>query len=151
MPCVPRSLALSLALLAGCGPEPAPAKAVLGQVAWGAEPCASCGMPVAEKPYAAQCLDSEGRVLTYDDLGCLVIEMGSGRIEPRSIQFRHAREDRWIPLAEAGFVRDPATPMAFGFAAVEAAAGTLDFAAVHAELAARHDLPVRWPGADGGG
>jgi len=147
-----RALALLVPLLLpACGHEPPPPLApqvpavlrkgtVPAPVDWGREPCASCEMPVADRTAGAQCQDPEGYVHTFDDLGCLVIEMGSGRLSPRAIVFRHRDEDRWLAPAEAGFVRAEKTPMGFGFAAVDAGPSTMTFVEVRDELARRFGL-----------
>ena len=125
------------------GPQsggPGPGEPVAIAVDWGETPCASCRMPVADASFAAGCLDGAGTPHVFDDVGCLVIEMGTGRLVARDVRVRHVREDRWIPVTRADFVRHPGTPMGFGYAAVDRGRGELSFEAVQAEMGERFGL-----------
>ena len=64
------ALALGVAALAGVfeptvsGPQP---------IVWDHETCAECGMHIGNPAYAAQIQTREGRVLNFDDPGCLLL------------------------------------------------------------------------------
>ncbi|MFO1050795.1 MAG: hypothetical protein U1F36_01105 [Planctomycetota bacterium] len=133
-----RILCLLSVLAAGCSEEvPVP-------VAFGSVACSSCRMQIDAPGYAVQCRAADGSLAVFDDPGCLVIEIETGRLQPTGVLFRHRSEDRWIPLARVGFVRDEGTPMRFGFAAVDRGAGTFSFDEVRAELRSRFGLmPLR--------
>ena len=64
----------------------------------------------------------DGRVLFYDDPGCLLVHDPAERGElahAHAVYFRHAHEPRWLAFDEAGFVpAETPTPMDFGLAAV---------------------------------
>ena len=117
--------------------------AEVAAVAWGEQDCASCRMVVGVPRFAAQATTSAGEWLAFDDLGCLVIEMGTGRLDPTDVFFRHVDEDRWLRLADAGFVRRDGTPMGFGFGVVDAADGELSFAEIGSEMGGKFGF--EWP------
>lgn len=87
-------------------------------VVWDKAACGACGMHVGEPAFAAQLTTGDGRQYAFDDPGCLFLFLAEQQPAVRSAFFRHHREDRWIPLADVGFVPAAKTPMGFGFAAV---------------------------------
>ncbi|MBL8722834.1 MAG: hypothetical protein JNK49_02250 [Planctomycetes bacterium] len=89
-------------------------------VVWDKAACAACGMHVGEPRFAAQLTTADGRQHAFDDPGCLFLYLAESQRAVRSVYLRHHREERWIPLAEVGFVPADKTPMGFGFAAVDA-------------------------------
>lgn len=96
-------------------------------VVWDKAACGACGMHVGEPPFAAQLTTKDGRRYAFDDPGCLFLFLEEQHPQIRSAYFRHHREDRWIPLADVGFVPMAKTPMGFGFAAVDGReSGALD-------------------------
>ncbi len=90
-------------------------------VAWDKEACAHCRMHVGEARFAAQLQLADGRVLNFDDPGCLFSFRAKDQSPVHATYFHHYRQDRWLTPAEAGFVPVMPTPMGFGLAAVDAA------------------------------
>jgi len=135
--------ALALVLPPGCTAEEEPETSIWTPIEWGDAACAYCEMPVADRAFAARCLDPAGVQHAFDDVGCLVIEVGMGRIDAREMQFRHSKEDRWLEPEEVAFLRHEETPMRFGFAAVEAGKGELSLQDVWGELTERFEIGPR--------
>lgn len=95
-------------------------------VAWDKTACAHCRMHVGEPGFAAQLQLNDGRVLDFDDPGCLVKWLDAHPQDARDdaihgTWFHHRSEDRWLSRAEAGFVEAVPSPMGFGLAAVDLA------------------------------
>ncbi|NMO14834.1 hypothetical protein HPC49_00720 [Pyxidicoccus fallax] len=108
-------LGLALAWTEGLPEGPVP-------VAWDREACAHCRMHVGEPAFAAQLQLADGRVLNFDDPGCLLRYEAEKRPAVHAAWFHHVREDRWIPGAQVAFVPVSPTPMGYGVGAVEAGA-----------------------------
>jgi hypothetical protein len=89
-------------------------------VAWDREACAHCRMHVGEPAFAAQLQLEDGRVLNFDDPGCLLRYEAERRPRVHASWFHHLREDRWIPGTWVAFVAASPTPMGYGLGAVEA-------------------------------
>jgi hypothetical protein len=89
-------------------------------VAWDREACAHCRMHLGERGFAAQLQLRTGRVLHYDDPGCLfrhIQELPAEQVH--AMYFHHLREERWLSRDEVAFVEVSPTPMGFGLGAVE--------------------------------
>ena len=71
--------------------------------------------------FAAQIRTRDGRVLHFDDPGCLLLAVDGGDLDPAAVYFHHRREERWIERREVGFVPVPTSPMGYGLAAVDRA------------------------------
>lgn len=89
-------------------------------VAWDREACAHCRMHVGEPAFAAQLQLQDGRVLHFDDPGCLLRYEAEEHPRVHAAWFHHVREDRWIPGGGVAFVPVGPTPMGYGVGAVEA-------------------------------
>lgn len=109
------ALALALSWTEGLPDGPVP-------VAWDREACAHCRMHVGEPAFAAQLQLTDGRVLHFDDPGCLLRYEAEVRPQVHAAWFHHVREDRWIPGARVAFVPVHPTPMGYGAGAVEVGA-----------------------------
>lgn len=106
-------------------------------IAWDRQPCAHCQMLIGEPRSAAQLITTDGDVRSFDDPGCALRYLAEAQPTLHRMWFRHAHHDRWIPLAEVGFLTGGTTPMGTGLLAVEASQpGALDVAAARARLAA---------------
>jgi hypothetical protein len=88
-------------------------------VAWEREMCAQCHMHIGDPRFAAQLQTKDGRILHFDDPGCLVLYEATERPAVHAIYFHHLREDRWLAVDEVGFVPGQSTPMGYGFGAVD--------------------------------
>ncbi|HPF70978.1 MAG TPA: hypothetical protein PLQ13_09925 [Candidatus Krumholzibacteria bacterium] len=89
-------------------------------VVWNHTLCAECRMSVGERAYAAQLQTRDGRVLDFDDPGCLFRYEDDNPVEVHAVYFHHVREDRWLAEAEAGFVFSGPSPMGYDLGAVTA-------------------------------
>jgi copper chaperone NosL len=72
-------LSLMLALIAGCH-QPAP-----GRIQYGFDACDHCRMTIVDPTFAAQLVTQRGRTYRFDDPGCLVAFVSSGRVADREI------------------------------------------------------------------
>ena len=91
-------------------------------IAWDKEACAHCRMHVGEKGFAAQLQLADGRVLNFDDPGCMFSWLGEHTDEVHATWLHHRTDDRWLRRDEVRFVEASPTPMGFGIAAVDASA-----------------------------
>ncbi|MFO1032114.1 MAG: hypothetical protein U1F60_13635 [Planctomycetota bacterium] len=88
-------------------------------VVWDKAACTACGMHVGEPPFAAQLIDTSGRLFTFDDPGCLFLYVEEHKPPVHGIWFRHHREPRWLAADRVAFAPVDKTPMGFGLAAVD--------------------------------
>jgi len=89
-------------------------------VDWDGVRCAHCGMLVSDPSFAAQRHDEDGSVSFYDDPGCLLADLEeNGDDTLHAAWLHHLREDRWIALDEARFVRVARSPMGYGLGVVD--------------------------------
>ncbi|HWV38087.1 MAG TPA: hypothetical protein VN033_06375 [Vulgatibacter sp.] len=87
---------------------------------WDREPCAHCLMHVGDPSFAAQMQLRDGRILHFDDPGCLLEQLpATHREDVHAVWFHHVREDRWIRGDEVAFLRTEPTPMGYGLGAVD--------------------------------
>ena len=93
------------------GPEP---------IAWDRAACAHCHMLIGEPGFAAQLQLDDGRVLDFDDPGCLLHQLAGETAGVHAIWFHHAHEDRWLKGDAVAFRRVAHSPMGWGLAAVAA-------------------------------
>ncbi len=108
------------------GPQP---------VVWDRESCAHCQMAVSDRRFAAQLQLEDGRVLDFDDPGCLFTYMQRLQAPVHAVYFRHVSEDRWIPMAAAAFRSASETPMDYGLGAVDSGApGAMSLAEARARV-----------------
>jgi copper chaperone NosL len=98
-------------------------------VAFDKTPCARCGMLISDPRFAAQLQTREGRVLHFDDPGCLLLYEHERAPDARASYFHDAHSERWIPRASVAFAPLEPSPMGYGLAAQErGAAGELSWA-----------------------
>ncbi len=89
-------------------------------VVWDKTSCAHCRMAVSERGFAAQLQLKDGRVLDFDDPGCLFRLLEPVREDQvHALWFHHLHEDRWLPGQEVAFVKVTPTPMGYGLGAVD--------------------------------
>lgn len=87
-------------------------------VVWDHTQCAECRMSVSEPAYAAQLQLKDGRVLDFDDPGCLFRFAAHGGADIHAVYYRHLREDRWLAEDQAAFVDSGPSPMGYDLGAV---------------------------------
>jgi copper chaperone NosL len=110
-------LAVAVTILACASPAPRP-------IVYGTDQCAHCHMTIADPRYAAQLVTSTGKVLVFDDIGCLRAYLASGAVAPRAIHSTWAHDyasaGAWLPTSGLSFVRSDAfhTPMGSGLVAL---------------------------------
>ncbi|MBM4131683.1 hypothetical protein FJ250_11760 [bacterium] len=114
-------------------------------VVWDHTQCAECRMSVSERAWAAQAQLTDGRVLDFDDCGCLFRFTAREKTPVHAVYYRHLKEDRWLAEAEAAFITAGPSPMGYDLGAV--AAGTPGSEPA-ARVRAQHEAAVR--AADGG-
>ncbi|HTM23198.1 MAG TPA: hypothetical protein VL172_21905 [Kofleriaceae bacterium] len=88
-------------------------------IAWDREPCAECRMHIGEPGFAAQLVLDDGRVLNFDDPGCLLKYVREQQPRIHRAWVHHRTDDRWLPLDQAGFVAADHSPMGYKLAAVD--------------------------------
>lgn len=87
-------------------------------VVWDHTQCAECRMSVSERAWAAQVQMQDGRVLDFDDCGCL-FRFTAREITPvHAVYYRHLSEDRWLAEAEAAFIETGPSPMGYDLGAM---------------------------------
>lgn len=103
-------------LLAACAREDGP-----DPIAYDREPCAYCRMLISDPAFAAQLQLADRATVSFDDPGCLMLYRDERAPAVRAAWFHHARDDRWIPASDVGFVPVPHSPMDYDLGAVDAA------------------------------
>lgn len=92
------SLALAALLAAGCGgPD-------LGQpppIKYGRDPCAECGMTIADERFAAGYYTQDGEARKFDDLGDLVLFLRKREQAPALVWVHDFETREWLPAAGA--------------------------------------------------
>jgi len=112
--------ALALACASACG-DAAPTGPP--EIRFGADACDGCGMTIAEPRYAAAAVAEDGalgRMLKFDDIGCLARWEASASATAIRGRWVHDRStEAWIEAGTATFSqsRDLTTPMGSGIAA----------------------------------
>ena len=112
---------LAAAACATPGPRP---------LAFGAEECTQCHMTLADPRHAGQLVTTTGKVLPFDDVGCLATFVASGGIaegEIHSVWFHDFTEpDSLLDAKAAVFLQHDSirTPMDYGLVALRRGAGS---------------------------
>ena len=113
-----------LGLLAGVATMLACAAPAPRPIVYGTDQCAHCHMTVADPRYAAELVTSTGKVLVFDDIGCLGAYLASGAVAPGAAQSTWAHHylapAEWVPAGDLSFVRSEMfhTPMGSGLVAL---------------------------------
>jgi copper chaperone NosL len=107
-------------------------------IAWDHELCAHCRMLVSEPAFAAQIQTRDGRVLAFDDPGCLIAFEEAQHPNEHAAYFHEHHGDRWLPRDRTAFVPVPHSPMGYGLGAVELGTpGALSFEDARARVLSR--------------
>lgn len=113
----PRLLTLIVAAGLACG-APTPR-----QLQYGAERCSHCHMTLADPRFAGQIVTVTGKVLPFDDVGCLAMYVVTGGIPGNEIHAIWVNDfgapDALVRATEAVFLASNSlhTPMDYGLAA----------------------------------
>lgn len=107
-------------------------------IIWDREACAHCRMHIGEPGFATQVQAEDGRVLNFDDPGCMLIWLERNSAPVRAVWLHHHTRDEWLSREQARFVPTTPTPMGFGLAVVDASLpGALSFAEARARVLAQ--------------
>lgn len=87
-------------------------------IAWDREPCAHCHMQIGEPRHAVQLITQEGRVVSFDDVGCAIEYLRQHKPAVHRLWF-HGEGDAWLGTDAVGFVTTEVTPMGSGLLAVD--------------------------------
>lgn len=83
--------------------------------------CSYCKMAISEKQYAAELIDSDGQVMKFDDIGCLLnfIKRNSIAVAGVSLFVMDFDQRQWVKAENAYYVKSPGvmTPMNGGIIA----------------------------------
>jgi copper chaperone NosL len=82
--------------------------------------CSYCRMAISEKQYAAELIDSDGTAFKFDDIGCMVHFLQSGKSKTIAASFvMDFSERQWLKADDAFYVRSSefTTPMNGGMVA----------------------------------
>jgi hypothetical protein len=114
-----RTLAAGVAVLLGVVAAVAllwPTAAGPVALRYGVDTCAECRMHVSRPGFGGELRDAEGRLTTYDDIGCLVRAMMKQRRAMPGAWVEDRDGRGFVPLAGAHLVRSPGadTPMGGG-------------------------------------
>jgi hypothetical protein len=87
-------------------------------VVWDKETCGECGMAVSEPRFAAQLQTRDGRVINFDDPGCLFIYVSRYHPAVRAVYFHRMDGEEWLNEDRVGFVPVMMSPMGYNLGAV---------------------------------
>jgi copper chaperone NosL len=101
---------------AGCEAKPEP-------IRYGQDECADCKMMIADQRFGAEIVTRKGRVVKFDDVGCLQSFIARGTVPPGEIHSRVVSDfnqpNHFLPLDNAFFLKNDAikSPMRSDIAA----------------------------------
>lgn len=108
-------------------------------VVWDKQTCQECGMSVSDPRFAAQFHSPDGRVLYFDDPGCLFLYVLKRGTDEGRAYFRSTTSDEWLAREDCAFVAADDSPMDFGWgAAPKGTAGAVGWDEAVARFLAEH-------------
>ncbi|MEO6807511.1 MAG: hypothetical protein ABI353_00160 [Isosphaeraceae bacterium] len=87
-------------------------------VVWDKQTCALCKMAISDPSFAAQLQTEDGRVLDFDDPGCLMSYLAEEQPEVRALYFHALEGDDWLTRDRVVFRPGARSPMGFDLGAV---------------------------------
>jgi len=77
-------------------------------------------MTISDPRFVAEAVLSTGKVLAFDDIGCLATWLGTAREPVETVWVASFTDQAWLPAGEATFLRTDSlrTPMASGLIAL---------------------------------
>lgn len=87
-------------------------------VIWDKETCGECGMAVSDPRFAAQLQTRDGRIINFDDPGCLFIYLSRYDPEIHAVYFHRMDGEGWLNGDRVGFVPVAMSPMGYNLGAV---------------------------------
>jgi copper chaperone NosL len=114
------SAAAIFAAALACGP-PGPAP-----IAWGSDECRHCHMTIVQPEFAAELVTARGKVLRFDDVGCLAAFVAGGEVPPGQVHSLWVSDflapDGLFSSTDAVFLLSDSarTPMSTGVVALRA-------------------------------
>jgi copper chaperone NosL len=105
---------LATVLVLACGPTSPRA------IAYGTEPCAYCHMAIADARFSAEAITHTGRIVVFDDVGCLAAWLGQNRAPIQSAWVASFVDGEWLEASSALYLKTDSlhSPMASGMIAV---------------------------------
>jgi copper chaperone NosL len=88
-------------------------------IAWDREACAHCHMLIGNPAFAGQIQTTDGRVLDFDDPGCLMAYEVEQHPDEHAVWLHEVYGERWLPIGRVAFVPVPSSPMGYDLGAVE--------------------------------
>lgn len=96
-------------------------------IVWDSETCAHCKMHVGDPRFAAQLHTVDGKVMSFDDPGCLFDFLNGNEVDVHALYFRDHEADGWLEETEVAFLPVDDSPMGYGIRAVpKSSAGSHD-------------------------
>jgi copper chaperone NosL len=81
--------------------------------------CGFCRMAISQKRFAAEVLDADENAVKFDDIGCMLRYLESGRPKPTAVFVMDYATGKWKDANASSFLRGSkvATPMGGGILA----------------------------------
>jgi len=98
-------------------------------VVYGTDQCAHCHMTIADPRYAAELVTRTGKVIVFDDIGCLAAFLATGAVAAGAVHSTWAHDyaspGEWVRTGDLSYVRSESfhTPMGSGLVALTRAQG----------------------------
>ncbi len=83
-------------------------------IAWDHAVCTECGMLVSDPAYASALIEREGKMLAFDDPGCLFKYILENHPNLHAMWFHDGSQDRWVREQEVAFTTGHVSPMGSG-------------------------------------
>lgn len=101
-------LALAMAGCGGRSPQPVEIEAT--------DVCAQCKMAISERRYAAEMADTDGNVIKFDNIDCMVRYVSGHELKDKAIAWFVVDNDgeKWLDARQAFFVKSASIPGPMG-------------------------------------